>query len=149
MKKTISRISLSAALAALPAIAFAQQTQTLSQLAQVAVYYFNIAIELIIGLAIVTFVFNIYRYFFTTKENKERGMYLLWSIIGFFVIIAFWGLVNLVSRTFNFNTAAPTNFQNLYGSVGGTSSGSNPLYPTNNVGTGASPVLYPTNNTGA
>src|ERR1035441_3546199 len=105
MKKTFSRIiaqiTATVSLILIPSSAFA--TVTLCTLAQQAVGYFNMAIEVIVGLAIVVFVFNIFRYFFTTKENKERGMYLLWSIIGFAVIVCFWGLVNLVANTFNFD----------------------------------------------
>ena len=72
---------MAAAIAALavPSLVSAQATNNLISATwqKSAVYYFGIAIELIVGLAVVVFVFNIYRYFFTNKENKERGMYLL------------------------------------------------------------------------
>jgi|GEM_PF-2313932 hypothetical protein len=139
MKQTYSRkiaqIFAAVSLAIAPSAAFAQIASnassgtTLCTIAQQAIGYFNMAIKVVVGLAIVVFVFNIYRYFFTTKENKERGMYLLWSIIGFAVIVCFWGLVNLVAGTFSFNTNAPTIFGNLFGSTssgcGSTSNGSN------------------------
>jgi uncharacterized membrane protein len=123
MKKIISRriawIITAVSVAIIPSLAFADTT--LCTVAQQAVGYFNMAIELIIGLSIVVFVFNIYRYFFTTKENKERGMYLLWGIIGFAVIVCFWGLVNLVAHSFNFDNNAPTMFGNMFGSGSGSS----------------------------
>ena len=54
-------------------------------------------------------------------------MYLLWSIIGFAVIVCFWGLVNLVANCFNFDNSAPTIFGSMFGSSssGCGSSGSN------------------------
>src|ERR1035437_10231649 len=99
ISRRIAQITAAVSLILIPVSTFA--STTLCTLAQQAVGYFNMAIEIIIGLAVVVFIFNIYRYFFTTKENKERGMYLLWGIIGFAVILCFWGLVNLVAGTFN------------------------------------------------
>jgi uncharacterized membrane protein YeaQ/YmgE (transglycosylase-associated protein family) len=123
MKKIISRriaqIIAAVSLILAPSSAFA--TTTLCTIAQQAMGYFNMAIEVIVGLAIVVFVFNIYRYFFTTKENKERGMYLLWSIIGFAVIVCFWGLVNVVANTFNLDKSTPTMFGNMFGGGSGSS----------------------------
>jgi heme/copper-type cytochrome/quinol oxidase subunit 4 len=126
ISRRITQIIAAVSVATIPSSAFALTTgsngggTTLCTIAQQAVGYFNMAIELIIGLAIVVFVFNIYRYFFMDRENnKERGMYLLWSIIGFAVIVCFWGLVNLVAHSFNFDNSAPTTFGNMFG---GTSS---------------------------
>jgi len=119
MKKIISRriarIVATVSLILIPSSTFA--STTLCTLAQQAVGYFNMAIEVIIGLAVVVFVFNVYRYFFMDRENnKERGMYLLWSIIGFAVIVCFWGLVNVVANTFNLDKSAPSFFGNMVGS---------------------------------
>ncbi|MDR3558680.1 MAG: hypothetical protein P4L61_04050 [Candidatus Pacebacteria bacterium] len=129
MKQTIARRIAQAAAAVsvslIPLSAFAQSTSntntTLCSLAQTALGYFNTAIEVIIALAVVVFVYNVFYYFFTTKENKDRGMYLLWSIIGFAVILCFWGLVNLVANTFNLDKTAPSFFGST---IGGTTSSS-------------------------
>jgi heme/copper-type cytochrome/quinol oxidase subunit 4 len=120
ISKTIAQITAAVSLILIPVSTFA--STTLCTLAQQAVGYFNMAIEVIIGLAVVVFIFNVYRYFFMDRENnKERGMYLLWSIIGFAVIVCFWGLVNLVAGTFNLDKSAPSFFGNI---VGGTTSSS-------------------------
>mgnify|MGYP001579730791 CR=1 FL=1 len=63
--------------------------------------YLMTGIYLIIALAVVTFVWNVYRYFFTEKEKKEAGMYVLYSTLGFFVILSFWGLVAILSNSLN------------------------------------------------
>ena len=127
MKKIISRrIAQSFAavsLSLIPAYAFA--SQTLCSLAQTVLGYFNISIEVILGLAIVIFVFGIYRYFFMDRENnKERGMYLLWGIVGFACIICFWGLVNLLTNSFSLDNSAPTNGSFNFGSMFGSNSSS-------------------------
>jgi NADH:ubiquinone oxidoreductase subunit 2 (subunit N) len=131
---TLSALSIAAF--ALPSISFAQtQTNNLCDVANLGVEYFNTGIELLVGLATVVFIFNIYRYFFTNKEDKaERGTYLMWSVIGFFVILSFWGLVNLLSNTFNLNSQAPTayginNTAGCNSSTGGTNSTNGNLQP--------------------
>jgi len=125
MKKIISsrlvRATAAATVALIPMSVFAQISSgsgpTLCTVAQKALGYFNLAIELIIGLAIVVFVASVFHYFFTTQENSKRGSYVLWSIIGFAVMACFWGLVNLVGNSFGLNnSSAPSFFGNIIGS---------------------------------
>jgi hypothetical protein len=60
--------------------------------------------DVLIAIAIVIFVFNIYRYFFTSHKLKEHKEYLWWSIIGFVVVFCFWLFVTISESTSNFNT---------------------------------------------
>ena len=131
--RRIAQVIAAASLVLIPASAFAT-TNNLCDLARAAVGYFNMGVVVILGLAVVVFVYNVFRYFFMDRENNtERGMYLLWSIIGFAVILCFWGIVNLVSNTFNLNTSAPSGFGSLFGgSTIGGSSGSSPCSTTAN-----------------
>ena len=141
LNHNLTRVVLALALLATPFTAFAY-TQTLSDLSILAVKYFNQAIYLIVALAVLVFVWNVYRYFFKAdpENKKEAGLYVMYSVIGFFVIIAFWGLVNIVSNTLNLNTQAPSlNF--FSSSIGGGSNGSPvsnqysaPIGPTTNGG---------------
>jgi uncharacterized membrane protein YgcG len=121
----VSRILLTTALFLTPLTTFAY-TQSLSDLSILAVKYFNQAIYVIVALAVLVFVWNIYRYFFKAdpENKKEAGLYVMYSVIGFFVIIAFWGLVNIVSNTLNLNNNIPS--LNFFNSSVGGSSGSNP-----------------------
>lgn len=94
----------------LPGFAFAAGMD-LKSLAAVAANYLNIALELLMGFAVLAFVWYIVKYFIATgdKANRsEAAMYLLWSIIGFAVIVSMWGLVNVVVNTFNLGTHTPT-----------------------------------------
>ena len=138
--RRIAQLSAAVLLVLSPVSAYAT-TNNLCDLAKAAVGYFNIGVIVILGLAVVVFVYNVFRYFFMDRENNtERGMYLLWSIIGFAVILCFWGLVNIVSGTFNLNNTAPSGFGSLFGgtSLGG-SSGSSGTSPCSTTANTASP----------
>ncbi len=87
------------------------QSPTFSSLAGQVANYLNIALQLMMGLAVVFFVWYVIQYFIRSTESKgrgEAGQYILWSLIGFFVILSFWGLVNILTSTFALNTSAPS-----------------------------------------
>mgnify|MGYP005608003897 CR=1 FL=1 len=84
-----------------------QQTRNLKGLVALFTEYLNIAIGLIIALSVVTFIWHVYLYFFTEKEKTEAGKYVMYSVIGFFVMLSFWGLVAILSNTFNLPTQRP------------------------------------------
>lgn len=96
--------------------------KTLKDIAALAIDYLNIAIYLIIALAIITFIWNVYRYFFTEKDKKEAGLYVMYSVIGFFVILSFWGLVAILRNSLKLNDRAPS-FPGFSQTGGGTYSG--------------------------
>jgi hypothetical protein len=63
--------------------------------------YLNQALFLLIGLAIVVFVWNVFKYFIKADADRtEAGKYVLYSVVGFFVILSVWGLVNILQNTF-------------------------------------------------
>lgn len=87
----------------LPAFAFAA-TQTLSTVIGLIVGYMNQVLVLLIGLSVVTFAWYVFKYFIKSNENRdEAGKYVMYSLIGFFVILSLWGLVNIVQNTFGLN----------------------------------------------
>ncbi len=100
-----------------------QQTRNLKGLVALFVEYLNIAIGLIIALAVITFIWNVYLYFFTEKEKTEAGKYVMYSVIGFFLILSFWGLVAILTNTLNLPTQRP-NFP-----FGGGSTGTETTFP--------------------
>lgn len=106
-----TKLALVSTLSALffPVIAFA--AVTLRTLMQVAANYLNLALELLMGFAVLIFIWNVFQYFIRTADSKnksEASMYVLWSIIGFFVILSFWGLVNVLKNTISLDNGAPT-----------------------------------------
>lgn len=106
MKKNIIYSTLVGILVASPLVTFAAG-KTLRDVIGIIVQYLEVFIYLIISLAVVTFVWNVYRYFFTEKEKKEAGMYVLYSTIGFFVILSLWGLVNILTQSLKLDNNQP------------------------------------------
>ncbi len=111
-----------------PSFAFAVST-TISTLAIKISGYLNQALVVLMGVALVIFVWNIIKYFIKGNEDhKEAAPYVMWSIIGFFVILSLWGIVNVLKNTFfsDTDTTAPSwsSFSRIFPS-GGNSSGSN------------------------
>ncbi len=122
MKKTLKLLA-SIAIGSIPFIVSAQnnrvyitglsgqgQPQTLATLINDSVVYINGALYVLMAVAIVVFVIYIIKYFILPNENrKDAGLYVMYSVIGFFVILSIWGLVNILSNTFNTgNSTAPT-----------------------------------------
>ena len=107
MKNLIYKAGLVVTMFLFPIITFAQEKKDLKYLIKIVLEYLTIGIYLIIALAVVTFVWNVYRYFFTEKDKAEAGKYVLFSTIGFFVILSLWGLVNILKNSFDLDTNQP------------------------------------------
>jgi len=76
---------------------------TLESFVQVIIDVINSTlVPLILALAFIVFIWGIFRYFIaSTEETKEKGRDLMiYGLIGFFVIISVWGIVNLLTNTF-------------------------------------------------
>jgi hypothetical protein len=71
---------------------FAQWTDGVVKFVDTAV------IPLLFALAFLFFLFGIARYFFTGgEENREKGkVFVLWGLVGMFVLFSVWGLVRLL-----------------------------------------------------
>lgn len=65
----------------------------------------TILVPLLFAIAFLFFVYGVYKYFIlgaTSESELEKGrQFVLWTIIGFAVILSLWGLVALVGETFN------------------------------------------------
>ncbi len=65
------------------------------------IQYFNWALVLLMGFAVLMFTWYVIKYYVLPNEDrKEAGQYVMYSVIGFFVILSLWGLVNILSNTF-------------------------------------------------
>ena len=98
MKKTIIKTGILSAIL-LPILTLADTTAPtdLKGLIDIVIQYLGYAVYLIMGLAIVMFVWNVYRYFIAGGEEKnktEAGLYVMWSIIAFFIIALFYETKN-------------------------------------------------------
>ena len=60
-------------------------------------------VPLLITLAIVVFIYGVIRYIANANDSakREEGRnFMIWGIIGIFVIVSIWGLVELLAGTF-------------------------------------------------
>lgn len=115
-------------------------------------------VPLIFALAFIVFIWGVYRYFVagaTNEEKRNEGKQLLiYGLLGFFIMISIWGIINLLVGAFGFNNLSrpplPT-FENgaqssgtsggtlLPGSSGTTDSVNKQNQPTNNADTNKTP----------
>lgn len=107
MKNFSNKIVILVLISSMPVITFAAD-KDLKYIAGLIIDYLNIALYLIIGLAFVTFVWNVFRYFFTEKDKKEAGLYVMYSVIGFFLILSFWGIVAIVRNSLKLDDNPPS-----------------------------------------
>ncbi len=63
----------------------------------------NYIIPVLITLAVVYFIWGVIEYTMSTDEDKKKDARskIIAGLIGLFVIIAFWGIIRLVTNTFN------------------------------------------------
>ncbi len=116
MKKASALIG-SLATLALPVVAFAQTSvNNLSQAGSFIINTINnVIVPVLFAVAFIVFLWGAFQTFImgaSSEETKDKGKALmLWSLIGFFVMISIWGLVGILTGTVSFgnNNSAPTN----------------------------------------
>ena len=109
--KDYSRASILLVLAAslaTPFLAFAQtginMTAIKSYSDNIILLINNVVVPVLFAVAFLYFIYGVYKYFILGADNDtERGtgrQFVLWSVIGFAVILSVWGLVAVVGNTF-------------------------------------------------
>ena len=88
----------------LPYIAFAQNPQAIEKIINVILNTFNnIIIPLLFVLATVIFLWGVIQYIAKgadeAAQKKAKGL-MLWGIIGLAVMLAVWGIVNILIQYF-------------------------------------------------
>jgi hypothetical protein len=109
MKKIITTIAIWS-LPLIPVAAYSgdrlNSNSTLHDVIDLIIRYVGYAIPVILTLAVVSFIWGIYRRFFKEDAKPgEAGAFVLYGVLGFFVILAFWGLVNILLNTFGFDNS--------------------------------------------
>lgn len=70
----------------------------------------NAVIPLLMTLAVAFFVWGVTQYVLNpaSSEEREKGQqYMIWGILGLFVIVAVWGLVAILTNTFGIQVLIP------------------------------------------
>jgi len=73
----------------------------------------NVLVPVLFAVAFIVFLWGAFNTFIlgaNSEEVKEKGKNLmLWGLIGFFVMVSIWGLVNILTGTVSFgNNAGPS-----------------------------------------
>lgn len=106
MKKALALTSGIVAAFALPLVSSA----AVNNLSDVGAFIINginnILVPVIFAIAFIVFVWGAFDVFIIgsqSEETKEKGKNLmLWGLIGFFVMVSVWGLVNILTGTVSF-----------------------------------------------
>ena len=103
----MKRILASATVSAFPLLALAQVNTTYSGSSGLGglLKWFSgllsLAVPLIISLAVVYFIYNVFNYAIKEGEEKEKAKSsMIWGIVAIFIMVSVWGLVNILSSTF-------------------------------------------------
>jgi NADH:ubiquinone oxidoreductase subunit 2 (subunit N) len=115
MKKVSALIATISALA-LPIVASAQtQINNINQAGSFIINTINnIIVPVLFAVAFIVFLWGAFQTFImgaSSEETKDKGKSLmLWSLIGFFVMLSVWGLVGILTGSVGFgNNSAPAN----------------------------------------
>ena len=78
--------------------------------AWVSCFLVKYIIPLLFAMATVAFIYGVMKYFLNTENETERKKgkdFILGGIIALFVMISVWGLVGILTGTFNFDNVSP------------------------------------------
>ncbi|MCI0597841.1 pilin [Candidatus Parcubacteria bacterium] len=71
----------------------------------------RIVVPLIFAVAFLLFIWGVFQYFIAggaDEDKRKKGReFIVYGIIGFFLMIAIWGIVRLSVNTFGFGAGAP------------------------------------------
>lgn len=91
-----------------PVLTMAQNTIVSNQTGNLAAFlkllagYINLAMPVVIGIALLVFLWGVLQFIFAADndEAREKGKSkMIYGIIGLFVMVAVWGLVQFVAST--------------------------------------------------
>lgn len=97
----------------LPALAFAQQVTSVQSAGSFVVNFINtVAVPVLFAIAFIVFIFGVFQYFIMSRGDEEKSAnaknLMLYGLIGFFLMVSVWGLVNILIGTVSLNSNTPT-----------------------------------------
>lgn len=87
-------------------------SNSICEVAQTFIYLINdVLVPLLFAVAFIVFLYGVFKKYILshgdTEQVSEGHKLILWGLIGFAVMISLWGLVNVVSSTFNLDGVMP------------------------------------------
>ena len=115
MSKFFKSASFAGLTLVLPVLASAQSVTSLGGGFDLIIDLINrYVIPLIIGLAVVYFLWGVLKYVTAGGAEEEKGKgrdMMIYGIIALFVMVSVWGLVGVLKGTFNLSEGTPTGTQ--------------------------------------
>ena len=113
MKKTLIRTSLTLVAFALPLVSFAAVNNFSDVGSFIINTINNILVPVLFAVAFIVFLWGAFQTFIFGANDaavKEKGKNLmLYGLVGFFVMVSVWGLVNILTGSIGFgNTSGPS-----------------------------------------
>ena len=71
----------------------------------------DVVVYLLVALAVIFIVYNVVWYMIRpdgSDSRREAGTSILWGLIGLFVIVSIWGIVNILTNTFSTDSNVPS-----------------------------------------
>lgn len=101
--KKISLLGLASGFMPMMAFADASSTGTVDSILEKLVGYVNYIVPALITIAVIYFIWGVISFMTSSDEEaKKKGRTkIINGLIGLFVIVAFWGIIAVVKRTFN------------------------------------------------
>ncbi len=115
MKKALALATGTLVALALPLVSSAQTVRNLSDAGSLIINVINnVLVPVLFAVAFIVFLWGAFNTFILgqgSEDVKEKGKSLmLYGLIGFFVMVSIWGLVNILTGTVSFgNTTGPSN----------------------------------------
>lgn len=105
MKKVISIVSLYA----LPVLVLADSVTDADTLFTAVERILDRILPVIIAIAVIYFVYNAFMYMIAADEERkgEAKSKMIYGIIALFVMVSVWGLVNILTGTFDLKKSTP------------------------------------------
>ena len=118
MKKYMKKISMilgGFALMLAPVITLAQFGQINTFMDDISIFINNTLIPLVFAIALLMFIYGVFKYFILgghdPEKQKEGRQLMLYSIVGFVVMVSIFGIVNLIAGGLGFSNQE--NIQNI------------------------------------
>jgi Type IV secretion system pilin len=108
----------------------------------------NYLVPLLFAVAFIVFIFGMFRYFIlggADEEKRSQGRTLmLWGMIGFFVMVSIWGILNLLVNSFGLGSSARPDLPTFGSPSSSASQSAGATLPTAPAGTTVTNTPTPT-----
>jgi len=95
----------------MPLLTFAQFGEVDTFFGKLSTFISEVLVPLVFAIALLIFIWGMFKFFILgghSEDEREKGKQLiLWSIIGFVMMVSIWGVVNAISGDLFDDNAAP------------------------------------------